>query len=406
LDLIHQGNQYDMAILDFQMPDMDGLSLAREIRNEPAGKEMPLILLSSLGYQDSGTESVKFSAYLTKPVKPSMLYDVLAGLVCKTTAPVTNFKSASINYDSEFGKRHPLHILIAEDNLVNQKVAISILEKIGYRVDMVSNGLEVLDALHRQSYDVILMDGQMPEKDGVEATIEIRKNWPVEQQPRIIAMTANAMQGDRERYLAVGMDDYVSKPIRIEDLVRALTECRPLDNHARDQSGWARFAGAGEVQEVKFKSLVSLDRMPEQAASSLPAETSENNDKPILEVDRAVDPKVLMEFQEMMGEDGPELVKNLVNLYLADVPNLIGELQKSILSGNTELLDRTAHTLKGNSNQMGAFPLADLSYKLEKTGKAKSIEGGDVLTEMIEAEFARVRSELSSFLTLQPAPGD
>ncbi len=400
LELIHQGNLFDIAILDLQMPDMDGLSLAREIRKEQVGKEIPLILLSSLGYQDSGTENVNFSAYLTKPVKPSMLYDVLAGLVSKKAAPATKYKGASIRYDHEFGKRHPLHILLAEDNLINQKVAVSILEKIGYRADVVANGLEALDALRRQSYDVILMDGQMPEMDGEQATIQIRNHWPPEKQPRIIAMTANAMQGDRERYLAIGMDDYVSKPIRIEELIRALSQSQPIDNRVTGQPAAVQNPNSGEAAIAADKSLTIPEIQPEQAANASSHERSEGESKPGLEVDRAVDPKVLIEFQDTMGEDGPELLKTLVNLYLKDSPNLIGDMRKSIVRRDATILDRSAHTLKGNSYQMGASPLAALCFELEKIGKAGSVEGGDALIEQIEGEFARVSHELESLLKL------
>jgi CheY-like chemotaxis protein/HPt (histidine-containing phosphotransfer) domain-containing protein len=360
LTLIQSGGEFDFAILDLQMPDMDGLELAREIRNVEAGKEIPLILLSSLGYQDSGTENVKFSAYLTKPVKPSILYDVLAGLASKATTLPTRYKGPATRFDHELGKRHPLRILLAEDNLVNQKVALSILEKIGYRADVASNGQEALEALHRQSYDVILMDGQMPEMDGEQATIQIRTNWPAGQQPRIIAMTANAMQGDRERYLAVGMDDYVSKPIRVEELVRALEQSQPM-------------------------------AAPPEAEASQPSAAEE----PVV-AGQAVDAKVLTEFQEMMGEDGPELLKTLVNLYLVDSPNLIEEMRKSIAVGDAHALDRSAHTLKGNSNQMGALTLASLCLQLEKVGKAGSVEGGGALLSQIECEFARVYSALET----------
>ncbi len=379
LNLIHHGEVFDIAILDLQMPDMDGLELAKEIRNDAAGKEIPLILLSSLGYQDSGTENVNFSAYLTKPVKPSILYDVLVGLASKTTTSSTRYKGPSGNYNHELGKRHPLHILLAEDNIINQKVALSILEKIGYRADVVSNGLEVLNALRRQSYDVILMDGQMPEMDGEQATVQIRANWPVERQPRIIAMTANAMQGDRERYLAVGMDDYVSKPIRIEELIRALEQSPSMENPAEAQK-----PGAGDTAIHPNRSL-------------LPG-SIEN--KAALAADQAVNPQILTEFQEMIGDDGPELLKTLVNLYLVDTPNLIEEMRTSIVEKDAGVLGRSAHTIKGNSSQMGALPLASLCLQLEKIGKAGSVEGAAEMVSQIESEFARVRTALQSLSNL------
>jgi CheY-like chemotaxis protein len=130
--------------------------------------------------------------------------------------------------DPNMGHNHPLHILLAEDNLVNQKVALRILERMGYRADVAVNGLEVLESLQRQQYDVVLMDVQMPNMDGVEATQQIRDIWPPEQQPTIIAMTANALTGDREKYLESGMDNYISKPVRIQELMDALAKTKPL----------------------------------------------------------------------------------------------------------------------------------------------------------------------------------
>jgi CheY-like chemotaxis protein len=129
-----------------------------------------------------------------------------------------------MQFDAEIGRSHPLRILLAEDNEINQKVALHFLEKIGYHADVVLNGTEVLEALNRRQYDVVLMDVQMPKMDGEQATKEIRIRWPIDQQPRIIAMTANAMEGDREHYLSIGMNDYIVKPVRMKELVRALME--------------------------------------------------------------------------------------------------------------------------------------------------------------------------------------
>lgn len=220
----------DVAILDLQMPEMDGLTLAKEIHK--TYPEIPLILLTSLGNSLGAEQSPLFHALISKPVKQSTLYNVLNDLFSHTPKPVeakTN-KSSTVSIDSLKQDLPPLRILVAEDNKVNQMVALRILEKLGYRGDIAANGLEVLDAVQRQPYDVILMDMQMPEMDGVTATREVidlfqRLNQP---RPRIIAMTANAMESDRQLCLDAGMDDYVSKPINLEDLVRALRQCHPL----------------------------------------------------------------------------------------------------------------------------------------------------------------------------------
>jgi PAS domain S-box-containing protein len=231
LELLNRGKAFDLAILDMQMPEMDGLVLADEIRKLQLEKTIPLVLLSSLGFREIQSERPRFAASLTKPVKPSHLYNALSTVLNRQVTMGQKHRVKSRQFDSEIGRNHPLRILLAEDNEVNQKVALRFLEKIGYRADVVFNGLEVLEALKRQLYDVILMDVQMPEMDGEQTTHEIRTRWRIIQQPRIIAMTANAMQGDREHYLSIGMDDYLAKPVRIKELVRALIESQPLAFH-------------------------------------------------------------------------------------------------------------------------------------------------------------------------------
>ena len=173
----------------------------------------PLILLTSLGKREIKGLGQEFAAILTKPIKPSALFDALVSIFSgQATQVVRRELPADVNMGSQF----PLRILLAEDNTTNQKLALRLLERLGYRAEVAANGLEVLEALHRQEYDVVLMDVQMPEMDGLEATRRIRLELPERRQPYIIAMTANAMQGDREICLAAGMDEYVSKPIRVE----------------------------------------------------------------------------------------------------------------------------------------------------------------------------------------------
>ncbi len=219
LDAIKRGEAYDIGILDMHMPEMDGVMLSKEIRKNKA--LLPLIMLTSLGWRDSG-DTINFYAFLTKPVKQSSLYNAVIGALSTESAETKRVAAVEAQFDSELAARYPMHILLAEDNVVNQKLAIRVLERMGYRADMAANGLEVLEALERQQYDLILMDVQMPEMDGLEATRSIRGKLPQNLQPQIIAMTANAMQGDREACLAAGMNDYVSKPIQIKELQSAL----------------------------------------------------------------------------------------------------------------------------------------------------------------------------------------
>jgi CheY-like chemotaxis protein len=223
---LQQGETFDLAILDLQMPQMDGVMLTRQIRKLKRLKEFPIILLTSLGRREVEAGTLEFAAYLTKPLKPSSLFDVLAGIFTRHIVSPREEPVKAV-LDTEFARNHPLRILLAEDNAVNQKLALRLLEQMGYRADVASNGIEAIESVERQTYDVLLMDVQMPEMDGLDATRAIRKLKGLAQ-PRIIAMTANAMQGDREMCLAAGMDDYISKPIRVLELVKALDKTNQI----------------------------------------------------------------------------------------------------------------------------------------------------------------------------------
>jgi signal transduction histidine kinase/CheY-like chemotaxis protein len=210
---------YDLAILDMHMPDMDGAMLAQAIRG--AGLTLPLVLFSSLGRKEAADGL--FAATLAKPLRQSQLFDTLVSLLAHDAVPQRAVEPAKPKMDAQMAERHPLRILLAEDNVVNQKLALRLLSQMGYRADVASNGIEAIESVARQTYDVVLMDVQMPEMDGLEASRRITAKYPASERPRIVAMTANAMQGDREECLAAGMDDYISKPIRVEALVAALT---------------------------------------------------------------------------------------------------------------------------------------------------------------------------------------
>ncbi len=222
LQLLSHTQPPDLAILDMQMPEMDGLELAEEIRRRY--ERFPMVMLTSLGQRPLELSDDLFAAFLNKPIKPSQLYDALINIF-DTRNGLTGKTSESKQQFTPIGDRLPLRILLAEDNAINQKVALRILQRLGYRADAVANGLEAIEALLRRSYDVVLMDVQMPEMDGLEAARRITDRWPPEARPRIVAMTANAMQGDREQCLAAGMDDYISKPVRVEELIAALERC-------------------------------------------------------------------------------------------------------------------------------------------------------------------------------------
>jgi CheY-like chemotaxis protein len=204
------------------MPQMDGMELARRIHEQ--NPKLPLVLFSSLGRKEAGDTEGLFAAYLAKPLRQSQLFDTLVTLLSQEAVPKAATAPVKARLDPEMAARHPLRILLAEDNVVNQKLALRILQQMGYRADLASNGMEAVESVERQTYDVVLMDVQMPEMDGLEASRRITATWSADRRPRIVAMTANAMQGDREMCLEAGMDDYLTKPIRVERLVEALNQ--------------------------------------------------------------------------------------------------------------------------------------------------------------------------------------
>jgi CheY-like chemotaxis protein len=223
LELLREGHNFDAAILDFQLPGRDGLSVADSIRKLPGCQSLQLLLLTSVHLRagEPRAAAARVSVSIYKPIRPKQLLDAL---IQSFDRRLTSSRKAPVGpvFDAALASRLPLRILVADDNRVNQKVGSSFLEKLGYRAEVVSNGLEVLQALERKPYDIVFLDVQMPEMDGYEAARRMRRRWPDGNRPRIIAMTGNAMQGDKERCLNAGMDDYITKPVKVEDLRIAL----------------------------------------------------------------------------------------------------------------------------------------------------------------------------------------
>jgi len=224
---LRRGDIFALGLLDRRMPEMDGLALAAAIRALGPHPPLPLVLLSSVGPREQPPAAVGPLTHLTKPIKPAQLKQTLLALLADPPGPGASLPAARARppRDPALAARRPLRILLAEDNAVNQKLAVRQLAQLGYRADVAGNGQEAVDSLARQRYDLVLMDVQMPELDGLAATRAICRRWPPAERPWIVAMTANAMRGDREACLAAGMDDYLSKPIAMDQLVAVLTSC-------------------------------------------------------------------------------------------------------------------------------------------------------------------------------------
>ncbi len=223
---LHEGRAFDAILLDVATEDMDGMKIAQAIRSCAAGRHLPIVLMVfTRGWAEvAQTSDVRFTSTLIKPVKLPHLYNAIATPFRKPTTKPLNLpkRRPHTMIDTHLGEANPLRILLAEDNAMNQKVALRLLERMGYQADVAANGLEAINAIKHQHYDVILMDVQMPEMDGIEATQRIRETITNEDQPHIIAMTAHAMEGDREWCLSAGMNDYVSKPVQVRELMEAL----------------------------------------------------------------------------------------------------------------------------------------------------------------------------------------
>ena len=348
LALLDQVKKCDVIVLDMQMPGMDGLELAGEIRKLAVYKDVPIVILTSLSYYQNARSQDKLFAYLTKPVKSAQLHEVLMSLMgpkpeAKEIKPITITESI----DSNFADQYPLRLLAAEDNPVNQKVLLYILERLGYEAEIVENGAEVLRALEENEYDVVLMDIQMPEMDGLEATERIRAAEPGYPELRIIAMTAYAFQEDAERCIAAGMDDYISKPIQIEALMSALSQ-RPYI------------------------------AVPEQRQDLLPKTGSL-----VLETEKV---------QDLMERYGTG-ANRLIEVFISTAPVQIEEMRKAIKDNDLPALMRVSHALKSSSAIFGAHLMTALCRRIEMKAVAGQMSTlADI--DQVMTEFANVRQVL------------
>ncbi len=377
LEWLRAGENYDLAILDMQMPGMDGLMLARHIRNSPQTKMMPLVLLTSMGVRPNQPDisSVAFASCLTKPVKPAQLYEVLARVISGAQAAPQKAPT-NVKLDPGLAARLPLRVLLCDDNTINQKVALRLLQQMGYRADLAANGLEALTALERQPYDLVFMDVMMPEMGGLEATKIIRER---QQQPDkyphckspiiIVAMTANAMQGDREKCLAAGMDDYLAKPVRPED-IRLIIE---------------RWAAAAAKLEPKENAGASVPASHGNGAPHAPQSPSE---EPPVDIDR------LNEFTD----GNLDSLRELVTLYLDQTTTQLDQLESAILAQSAPEVRRLAHSCAGASATCGMRRLVPMLRELERKGFENNLDGAAAICEDASREFERIRGFLEAHL--------
>jgi two-component system, sensor histidine kinase and response regulator len=364
---------YDLAVVDVHMPGMDGIELAHAIKDDPALSSISLVLLTSIG-DDIGEEARRAGAdaWLTKPVRQSQLYDTLATVMGgqpgeEVSSPRRRGSSNVTPSDIAQTTGRPRgRVLLAEDNAVNQKVAVRMLEKLGYRADVAANGLEALEVLSRGSYGAVLMDVQMPEMDGYAATREIREREEGRSHyTPIIAMTANAMQGDREKAIEAGMDDYVSKPVKLEELAEVLER-------------WV----LQEEEEAKADTTTPAREKGDSLATT----------------GGSVDISVLVGLRELQGEGEPDILDELIELFLGEVPTQLKALREAAQTGEAQSVERIAHTLKGSSANMGALRMEALCAELEEAGRSEDLSAASGQISRLEEEFGRVRAVLEKDL--------
>jgi len=354
LDLLSGGERFDAIVLDLQLPEMDGLTLAQFVRRVPGCEATPILLLTDtrLRSDDKRPGTAGISLFIYKPIRPAQVFDALVRAV--ENKPRTEKKApVSSEFDATMAERLPLRLMLADDNLINQKVGVKMLQRLGYRPEVAANGVEVLKLLEQQPFDLIFLDVQMPEMDGFEAARRIHAQWPDPQRPRLIAMTGNALEGDRERCLEAGMDDYVAKPVRITEL-QAVLERWGQTRQAAPETGGGHAPAA-----------VAAD-----AAAAEP---------PVL------DATIIAELSEMKSKDGVPLLHELIDLFMQNAPTHLEQIKHS--GDNLQQLAFAAHIFRGMSLNLGANALGNLCQELETLATGGNTHAIPALVPKIEAAF-------------------
>ncbi|TJZ54121.1 response regulator [Streptomyces piniterrae] len=386
LEWVRQGDPFDIGILDMQMPDMDGVMLAEEIRRHRSKEELPLFLLTSVGRPMTTQRSLaEFSGYHTKPIRAAELYADLCRTLLGAGAPVERPR-AERRPEVQEGGPAPLRILLAEDNLVNQQLIVRMLRKIGHSVDTVGNGAEALESLRHKLYDVVLMDVQMPVMDGLDASRRIHRSLPAAERPYIIALTANAMSEDRDACIAAGMDDYLSKPLRGVELAAALGRV-PLGPPAPGPEAAQPARSPGATAPARGSAAAPPVPGP-QTAPSVPeagSTTEPSAAPPVLDTPT---------FQRLVGSFGEEFVSQLVDAFLEDSPELIESLRRGLDEGEAGELRRAAHTLKSHAHTFGFPRLVQPCQDAEELGAGGDLSAAAPLVSRIEVEYRAARDGL------------
>ena len=366
-EAVQAGDPFEVAVIDYQMPGMDGEELGRAIKADPIIRNTALVLLTSMGRRGDAArmKEIGFSAYLTKPINPSHLQGCLATILLPEFSPSREISPLVTRHTlAENERRRGLRILVVEDHPTNRKVAIQILRKLGYQVEAVSNGQEAVDVLARVPFDVILMDCQMPEMDGYEATARIRKMDGLVRYIPIIAMTAHAMKGDRERCLQAGMNDYIAKPIE------------------------ARHLNAIIHKQVRGTRIGCVPDFSGESALSVPDSNVSDSDSGKVVFDR---PALL----ERVYDDEQFLLETLRS-YLVETDLSMGKLQEAIENEDLVCVRDCAHSLKGGAANISAYAMREAALQIETA--AKNLDSAVIrdLYGVLMNEYERLKQVLNS----------
>ena len=389
LDMLYAANDagdpYRIAILDMRMPGMDGKTLGKKIKKDDKIADTKLVMMTSIAMRGDAAlfEGVGFAAYLPKPIKQSVLYDCLAMIHgCKPSCKATEKEPIITRYSIAEAKRRNIRLLLVEDNITNQIVAREILEKLGFRTDIVENGRQAVDAVKSKPYNLVLMDCQMPVMDGYQATREIRKlgsagvfsNGYNPAEVPIVAMTAHVMQGDREICINAGMNDYLSKPIDPHKLVNMVEQ-------------WVVYTGS-EYTATEKATEPPLDETPAEEGDAAARHRSEKahalKKTAESEADEIIFNRVDM-LRRVMNDEG--ILKRLINSFFEYAPGHLVNLREALDNKDAPGVQLRAHTIKGVAANFSSAPLRDIACQIEIAGKEADLEKAESLLPELQEKF-------------------
>lgn len=360
LALLPQSKTFDLVLTDYDMPKLDGIAFAHALRQHPTAANLPIILMTAYDQQFSAIATRHISAIITKPIKLAQLHQALISSI--NTPNKTIVDTAELDrllFDQQMAKRLPLRLLVVEDNQINQEVLVQMLLQLGYRAQVAADGVEALAKLHQQPFDVVLMDVQMPNMDGLEASRRLR-NDPSIQQPQIIAVTANIVPEEREDCFKAGMDDYICKPIEPSELIAALERA---------------------ANNIKQGVSTPPNTSPIEEAKAMP------NDVAIPQSTITLDSYALQRLYSSLGPQAHTMLPNLLTSFVENANQLYRTFANLKTHEDLVTFHRAAHTLKSNSELFGALELAKLCRQLEHNAKAGDLADAETLVTQIRELF-------------------